>query len=227
VHRSSRPTRSCSDSVALPRDEAEHLTRVLRLAGRHGRGVRRAGREFSRRSASPAGAMWRAPRVAGGRCGRAGRGVDARAGGLKADKMDDLVATGDARRVDRPADRQQADRDDVAALTGPRVDRWRRVALASVKQSDAPCSRSPQAAQLRRLARRSVAGADADAVEPSAAADAGTLSFLRDRPTPVEAAIVVGRKRLDRAECQSARARASPRHDRQRVLRADAGRWRR
>jgi 16S rRNA (uracil1498-N3)-methyltransferase len=114
----------------------------------------------------------------------------------------------------------------VAALTrGARIDRWRRVALASVKQSGRavlPEVRKPLsfddwlADPLPELTLM--------LVEPSAAAEAETLSFLRDRPTPVEAAIVVGPEGgWMEAEWRAARARGIRLVTiGQRVLRADA-----
>jgi len=114
----------------------------------------------------------------------------------------------------------------VAALSrGGRVDRWRRVALASVKQSgravlpeirgplgfgDWLADRWPELTLML--------------VEPRVETEVETLAFLRDRPAPSEAALVVGPEGgWAESEWRSARGRGirlvtlGPR-----VLRADA-----
>jgi len=82
----------------------------------------------------------------------------------------------------------------VAALVrGARLDRWRRVALASVKQSRRavlPEIRSP-------LTLESYLGEPSPAmslmlVEPGAGATVEPLSALRNAPIPMDAALIVG-----------------------------------
>jgi 16S rRNA (uracil1498-N3)-methyltransferase len=146
---------------------------------------------------------------------------------LKADKMDDLVRDAVMLGVStiQPIVTARAETT-VAALTrGGRVDRWRRVALASVKQSGRavlPEIRLPLS--FGDWLDEPFPDMTLMLVEPSASAEAGTLSFLRDRPAPSEAAIVVGPEGgWGEAEWRGAQARGIRLVMLgQRVLRADA-----
>jgi 16S rRNA (uracil1498-N3)-methyltransferase len=218
-----------SDTVVLPRDEAEHLTRVLRLgAGDTVAVFDGRGREFLahvtiadrrdvrvrlvspvRAAAEPAVAVTLVQAV------------------LKADKMDDLVRDAVMLGVSiiQPIVTTRAETT-VAALTrGARLDRWRRVALASVKQSGravVPEIRMPLNFDDW------LAGPFPDLtlmlVEPRVSAEAATLSFLRDRPAPLDAAVLVGPEGgWVEAEWRGAQARGIRLVTLgQRVLRADA-----
>ena len=127
------------DHVTLPRDEGEHLARVLRLgvgdtvAVFDGRGHEFAAtvtsvlhrdvtlRLQSRLDPAPeaAVALTLAPAV------------------LKGDKMDDIVrdAVMLGAAAIQPIVTKRSETTVAALLKGARVDRWRRIALASVKQS--------------------------------------------------------------------------------------------
>src|SRR5437660_1208946 len=140
MHRFFAPALDPGDEeVTLPRDEAEHLTRVLRLgvgdtiAVFDGRG-----REFTARVAS---AVRRDVRVR--LVSRVDPSPEPRVpltlaqAVLKGDKMDDIVR--DAVMLGgaaiQPIVTRRTETTVAALLNGARLDRWRRVALASVKQS--------------------------------------------------------------------------------------------
>ena len=185
------------DTVALPRDEAEHLTRVLRLglgdtvAVFDGRGheftariVRAERREVRVQLLSrvetdtePTVALTLAQAV------------------LKGDKMDEVVRDAVMLGVAavQPLVAARSETTVAALLRGARLDRWKRVALASVKQSRRallPDIRMP-------LSFESFLGEPAAAlrlmlVEPGATATPEPLSALRELPIPADAAILVG-----------------------------------
>jgi 16S rRNA (uracil1498-N3)-methyltransferase len=202
VHRFFAPNLDPGDEVVtLPKDEAEHLTRVLRLGVGDvvsvfdGRGHEFSARVIAaaRRDASvqlisrvdaavePTVALTLAQAV------------------IKGEKMDDIVRDavmlGVAAVQPLVTVRTEAT---VAQLTNSRrVDRWRRVALASVKQSKRavlPDIRNPLTLEsflqdppnvLRlMLVEPGVGGEDADSVEP--------LSVLQKQPVPQDATIFIG-----------------------------------
>ena len=197
VHRFFAPSLDPGDeAVTLPREEGEHLTRVLRLGvgdtvsifdGR--------GHEFSARvvsverrdvrvqlvsrvdpAAEPAVALTLAQAV------------------IKGDKMDDIirdaVMLGVAAVQPIVTARTEST---VAQLTnGNRLDRWRRVALASVKQS----KRAVLPDVRRPLTLEAFLGDPPSAlrimlVEPGAG-DAESLSTLQGQPIPQDATVFVG-----------------------------------
>jgi len=112
---------------------------------------------------------------------------------LKGDKMDevvrDAVMLGVAAIQPIVTSRSEAT---VAALTrGARVDRWQRVALASVKQSRravVPAIHPP--VTLETFLDEPPAGLRVMMVEPAAAAE--PVSALRNQPVPSDAALLVG-----------------------------------
>jgi 16S rRNA (uracil1498-N3)-methyltransferase len=183
--------------VALPRDEAGHLTRVLRLSAGDtvavfdGRGreflaqIATAGRSDVRvRLLSPIEAA-REPVVF----------VTLVQAVLKGDKMDDVVRDAVMLGVSiiQPIVTMRAEVTVAALSRGGRVDRWRRVALASVKQSGRavlPEIRGPLTFNDWLADRRP--DLTVMLVEPSVQTEAETLGFLRDQPAPPEAALVVG-----------------------------------
>ena len=198
VHRFFAPDLDPGDeSVSLPRDEAEHLARVLRLGADDrvavfdGRGHEFAARVVSvgRREArvqiltridpvpEPAVALTLAQAV------------------LKAEKMDEIVrdAVMLGAAAIQPVVSRRSEVTVAALMKGARVERWRRVALASVKQSRRavlPDIRTPltlhdalaEPAQTLRLMF----------VEPSASAETEPVSVLRGQRTPPDAALFVG-----------------------------------
>ena len=202
MHRFFAPTLDPGDErVTLPRDEGEHLTRVLRLGVGDAVAVFDGrGREFAavvsavvRRDVTvqlqsridpapePTVALTLAPAV------------------LKGDKMDDIVRDAVMLGVAaiQPIVTKRSETTVAALLKGARVDRWRRVALASVKQSGRavlPDVRVPLTfenvldeppAELRLML-----------VEPGASSGSGragtTLASLQSLPTPGDAALLVG-----------------------------------
>jgi 16S rRNA (uracil1498-N3)-methyltransferase len=198
VHRFFAPSLDPGDeSVALPRDEGEHLTRVLRLgvgdtvAVFDGRG-----HEFLARVASALRSDVRLQIVSR---------VDAAAESavsltlaqavLKGDKMDDVIRDAVMLGVAaiQPVVTRRSETTVAALMKGARLERWRRVAVASVKQSRravVPDIRMPltldialaEPAQALRLML----------VEPAAAADVAPLSVLQREPPPADAVVFVG-----------------------------------
>jgi len=185
------------DTVALPRDEAEHLTRVLRLglgdtvAVFDGRG-----HEFLARIVASERRDVRVQLLSR---------VDAETeptvsltlaqAVLKGDKMDDVVRDAVMLGVAaiQPIVTTRSEITVAALLRGARLDRWRRVALASVKQS-----RRAVLPEIRMpLSFESFLGEPALAlmlmlVEPAATVTPEPLAALRGRPIPADAAILVG-----------------------------------
>ena len=197
VHRFFAPSLDPGDEiVTLPKDEAEHLTRVLRLgvgdmvAVFDGRG-----HEFSARVAAAARRDVRVqlmarldtpdePAVA----------LTLAQAVVKGDKMDDIirdaVMLGVAAVQPLVTSRTEST---VAQLTnGSRLDRWRRVALASVKQSKRavlPDVRRPLT--LDSFLHDPPTALMVMLVEP-AAGGVESLSALRELPVPQDATIFVG-----------------------------------
>ena len=198
MHRFFAPTLDPGDeTIDLPREEAEHLTRVLRLgAGDAVTVFDGRGREFLARVVSTTG---RAVKL------QVGRRTEPVAESLvsltlvqavlKADKFDEVVRDSVMLGVSaiQPIVTGRTETTVAALMRGARLDRWRRVALASAKQSGRavlPEIRTPLTfddwlAEPRPPATLML-------VEPRATADVEPLSIVRDAPVPSEAAIVVG-----------------------------------
>jgi 16S rRNA (uracil1498-N3)-methyltransferase len=185
------------ETTQLPKDEAEHLTRVLRLGPGDSVSVFDGrGREYLARviaaerrdvrvqllsrlepAAEPAVAVTLVQAV------------------LKGEKMDevvrDAVMLGVAAIQPIVTGRTELT---VAALgRSGRVDRWRRVALASVKQSrraTIPEVRGPLAFESWLNEPRPAV--TLMLVEPAASAQAEPLSALRQETIPTDAAVVIG-----------------------------------
>jgi 16S rRNA (uracil1498-N3)-methyltransferase len=213
VHRFFAPALDPGDeSVVLPRSEGEHLVRVLRLgvgdtiAVFDGRGREWLARVASviRRdvrvqlvsrlepAAEPAVALTLAPAI------------------LKAEKMDDVVR--DAVMLGavaiQPIVTRRTEVTVAALLRGARVERWRRVALASVKQSRRavlPEIRTPLT--LETLLDEPSASLRLMLVEPGAAA-AESVSAIQHALPPPDAMLLVGPEGGWTAEeCAAASAR--------------------
>jgi len=215
MHRFFAPALDPGDiETTLPRDEAEHLTRVLRLAAGDtvaifdGRGheylarvvtaVRRDVRVqiLQRSDAAPEPSV---PIVLA-------QAV------LKGDKMDEVVrdAVMLGAAAVQPIVSARAETTVAALLRGARVERWRRVALASVKQSRRavlPEIRTP-------LTLDSYLGDPLPAlllmlVEPSHR-DVEQVAVLRGLPAPTDATLLVGPEGgWTDEECATARARGA------------------
>ena len=186
--------------VALPDDEAEHLTRVLRL--RRGddvivfngqglafdatvRSARKDGAEVllgARREAAPE------PRV----------GVTLVQAVLKSDRMDDVVR--DAVMIGvaaiQPIVASRSEVSHSSILRGRRRERWERIAVSSAKQ----CGRAvvptilelePFDAVAALIDKRRLPGPALMLVEPNAGAEVVSLNEL-DARSPREASVLVG-----------------------------------
>lgn len=140
AHRFFAPTLDPGDDIVeLPRDEAEHLSRVLRIDVGHevavfnGRGV-----EFLARVVSADRRDVRVQLVS--RIAAAPEppvSVTLVQAVLKGDKMDDVVRDAVMMGVAavQPIVSRRAETSVAAIVRGARIERWRRIALASVKQS--------------------------------------------------------------------------------------------
>jgi len=200
VHRFFAPALDPGDeAVTLPKDEGEHLTRVLRLGvGDMVSVFDGRGHEFSAKviaadrrdarvqlvaridaAAEPAVALTLAQSV------------------IKGEKMDDIVRDAVMLGVAAVQPLVTARTETtVAQLTnGTRLDRWRRVALASVKQS----KRAVLPDVRRPLTLESFLQDPATAlmlmlVEPGVSSGDGVepLSTLRGQPIPQDATVFVG-----------------------------------
>ena len=185
------------ESVLLPKDEAEHLTRVLRLgpgdtvAVFDGRGQEFLAKVIlAERRDVRVQVLSRIEPAA-----EATVPLTLVQAVLKADKMDDIVRDAVMLGVSiiQPIITTRTEVTVAGLVRGGRVDRWKRVALASVKQSHravVPDIRGPltfeswldepQPAVVLML------------VEPGASTQAEPLSSVRDQHVPADAAIVVG-----------------------------------
>ena len=214
MHRFYAPSLNAGDeTVALPREEGEHLTRVLRLGPGDTVGVFDGrGHEFLARVASPDHRDVRVqiltrvdptpePAV----------GITLAQAILKGEKMDDIVRDAVMMGVAaiQPLVTRRTEVTVAALARAGRVERWRRVALASVKQSRRavlPEVRGPLTFENWLDEPRS--DLSLMLVEPSAATDAGSLSFARDIPIPQTTSIAIGPEGgWTEGEWQAARAR--------------------
>ena len=198
MHRFFAPALDPGDEFTeLPRDEAEHLTRVLRLgvddrvAVFDGRGhefmvrVTSAHRKTVRVQVlsriepppEPSVSLTLAQAV------------------LKSDKMDDIVRDAVMLGVSaiQPIVTKRAEFTVAGLMRGTRLERWKRVALASVKQSRRavlPEIRMPLT--LESLLHEPAPGLGVMLVEPEATAGVEPVSALRQLPTPSDAMMLVG-----------------------------------
>jgi 16S rRNA (uracil1498-N3)-methyltransferase len=198
VHRFYAPALDPGDAtVTLPRDEAEHLTRVLRLGiGDSVTVFDGRGHEFMGRVAS---AIRRDVHVQ----------IVSRVepvpestvpltlaqAVLKGDKMDDVIRDAVMLGVHavQPVVTTRSETTVAALMRGARVDRWRRVALASAKQS-----RRAVLPEIRMpLAFDTALAEPAPAVrlmmvEPGTAATVAPLAVLQHASPPADATLFVG-----------------------------------
>jgi 16S rRNA (uracil1498-N3)-methyltransferase len=183
--------------VSLPRDEGQHLTRVLRLGvGDTVSVFDGRGREFLGRVASATGREVRVtllsrvePAAESGVAMTLGQAV------LKGDKMDEIIRDAVMLGVAaiQPIVTRRTETTVAALMKGARLERWRRVALASVKQS-----RRAILPEIRMpLTLETLLGEPASAlrlmlVEPAAAAAVDPISVLMKEPAPADLMIFVG-----------------------------------
>jgi 16S rRNA (uracil1498-N3)-methyltransferase len=199
MHRFFAPSLDAGDeSVALPRDEAEHLTRVLRLGpGDEVAVFDGRGREYLARVSGPTARrdirvqllsrIEPAPELP--------VAITLAQSILKGDKMDEVVRDAVMLGVAaiQPLVSRHTEATVAAVIRGARLDRWRRVALASVKQSRRavlPEIRTPLT--LDTYLPEPPAACRLMLVEPSAETAAQSLAILRARPAPPDVSVIVG-----------------------------------
>ena len=198
MHRFYAPALDPGDeTVALPRDEAEHLTRVLRLgtgdtvAVFDGRGHEFLGRVASalRRDVRVQIVSRLEPAAESSVALTLAQAV------LKGDKMDEVIR--DAVMLGafavQPIVTKRSETTVAALMRGARVERWRRVALASAKQSCRavlPEIRMPLA--LETALGEPAAALRLMMVEPGTAANVEPISVLQHAAPPMDAVLFVG-----------------------------------
>jgi 16S rRNA (uracil1498-N3)-methyltransferase len=201
------------DFVTLPRDEAEHLTRVMRvgvgdtIAVFDGRG-----HEFLAKVAT---ALRREVRVQ--LVSRIEPAAEAAVpltlmqAVLKGDKMDEIVRDAVMLGVAavQPIVTKRTEVTVASLIRGAKIDRWRRVAIASVKQSRRavlPPIQMPLT--LESVLDEPAATLRLMLVEPGAAAGVDNLSVLQTLPPPGDAAVLIGPEGgWTEEECAAAQAR--------------------
>ncbi len=198
MHRFYAPALDPGDeTVALLRDEAEHLTRVLRLgvgdsvAVFDGRGG-----EFMARVVSAIGRDVRVQIVSRLEpAAESGVALTLAQAVLKGEKMDDVIrdAVMLGASAIQPIVTKRSETTVAALIKGARLERWRRVALASVKQSRRavlPEIRMPLT--LETALKEPPAALELMLVEPSASVSVEPMSALRQAPVPEDATLYVG-----------------------------------
>jgi 16S rRNA (uracil1498-N3)-methyltransferase len=204
MHRFFAPSLDPGDeTVVLPRDEGEHLTRVLRLGvGDTVSVFDGRGHEFLARVASVLRRDVRVQLVS-----RIEPAVEASVpitlvqAVLKADKMDDIVRDAVMLGVAavQPIVTKRSETTIAGLVKSARLERWRRVALASVKQSrraTLPDIRVPLT--LEHYLDEPVAALRLMLVEPNVNAEAEQtesvepVSVFHGPPAPSDAAVFVG-----------------------------------
>jgi 16S rRNA (uracil1498-N3)-methyltransferase len=204
VHRFFAPALDPGDEIVeLPRDEAEHLTRVLRLAvGDTVAVFDGRGREFAGRVVSAGRRDARVQLVS-----RIEPAAEARVpitlvqAVLKGEKMDDVVRDTVMLGVTavQPIVTKRTETTVATLLKSARVERWQRVALASVKQSGrAMVPEIRMALTLETYLADPPAAVRLMLVEPSmtspdtSACATVSLSAVQAEPAPADAAVFVG-----------------------------------
>ena len=198
MHRFFAPSLDPGDeTVTLPREEAEHLRRVLRLtAGDTVAVFDGRGNEFLARVAAVGrrevclhivSRLEPAPEPA--------VSLTLVQAVLKGEKMDDIVRDAVMLGVAaiHPIVTKRTETTVAALIKGARLDRWRRIALASVKQSrraTLPEIRSPL--RLEDFLDDPPAAARLMLVEPGTSAAVEPIGSLRGGVTPPDAAVLVG-----------------------------------
>jgi 16S rRNA (uracil1498-N3)-methyltransferase len=198
MHRFFAPALDAGDeTVVLPKDEAEHLRRVLRLGvGDTVSVFDGRGHEFSARVIV---ALPRETRVQ----------VTARIDPppeasvpmtlvqavLKGDKMDEIVRDAVMLGVSaiQPLVTKRSEMTVAALLRALRIERWRRIAVASVKQSRRavlPDIRTPLS--FDNHLEEPLGGLQLMLVEPGTHADVEPMSALKREPAPSDVSVWIG-----------------------------------
>ena len=198
MHRFFAPALDAGDEmVALPRDEGEHLRRVLRLGvGDTVTVFDGRGHEWLARVASVVRRDVRVQLVARAEAAAEPQvPVTVAQAVLKGDKMDDVIR--DAAMLGaaaiQPVVTTRAETTIAALMRGARVDRWRRVALASVKQARRavlPEIRVPLT--LEHVLEEPASALRLMLVEPSALAEVEPLSAIQQLPVPADVTLFIG-----------------------------------
>jgi 16S rRNA (uracil1498-N3)-methyltransferase len=202
VHRFFAPSLDPGDElVTLPKDEAEHLTRVLRIGtGENVAVFDGRGNEFLARVLAAARRDVRLQLLSRLEPAREwGVHVTLVQAVLKADRMDDVVRDAVMLGVSavQPVVTRRTEATVAQVMRGSRADRWRRIALASAKQCrravvpdvhmplpfDA-CLAEPSPDLRLLLVEPSAAGALPLPVQP--------IRCLRERPIPSTASVWIG-----------------------------------
>ena len=230
MHRFFAPSLDPGDeTVVLPRDESQHLMRVLRLTtGDTVTVFDGRGHEFL---AKVIGAERRDVRVQViSRLETAAEpsvSITLVQAVLKGEKMDDVVRDAVMLGVAaiHPVITRRTEATVAHLVRGARLERWRRIALASVKQSrraTLPEIRTPL--RFEDFLDEPAPALRLMLVEPGAAAGAESIGSLRGSPTPADAAVCVGPEGgWTEEEWGAARQRGIPLVTLgQRTLRADA-----
>jgi 16S rRNA (uracil1498-N3)-methyltransferase len=202
VHRFFAPALDPGDeTVALPRDEAEHLTRVLRLSvGDTVAVFDGRGHEFLARVASAVRRDVRLQLVSRTEpAAEAAVAITLAQAVLKADKMEDVIRDAVMLGVAavQPIVTKRTEIT-VARVRDTRVERWRRVALASTKQSRravVPEIRLPLSLEAYLEDPPGPAALRLMLVEPAATPspeDVDSVSALQRQPAPADAVVMVG-----------------------------------
>ena len=192
---------SAGDVIDLPREEAEHLTRVLRLRTGSAVGIFNGrGREFDAviERATKSAVRVRVGDVRMPVAREARVAVTLAQAVLKTDKMDDVVRDAVMMGVAAvlPVVTARSETTLAAVARGRRVERWQRIAVASAKQ----CGRAtvPPILEPRlfsdvpaALGRLALPGPGLMFVEPSAAGGAIALGDL-DSAAPHETTVLIG-----------------------------------
>jgi 16S rRNA (uracil1498-N3)-methyltransferase len=240
VHRFFAPTLDPGDeSATLPREEAEHLTRVLRLGVGDSVSVFDGrGHEFLAKVASVAGRDVRVQIVSRIEpAAEASVALTLVQAVLKTDKMDDIVRDAVMLGVAaiQPIVSKRTETTVATLMKSARVERWRRVALSSAKQSrravlpeirmplalDTYLGDPPPALQVMLVEPSGHFSPGAPVAGPSGAE---SLSEIAKTPAPPDAALLVGPEGgWTEEECATAAARGVRLVTLgQRTLRADA-----
>ena len=197
MHRFFAPSLDAGDeTVTLPREEAEHLTRVLRL----GTGDTVAvfdgrGHEFLARVTSAVRRdvqvqiVSRIDPVA-----ELAVSLTLAQAVLKGDKMDDVIRDAVMLGVAavQPIVTKRSETTVAALMNGARVERWRRVALASAKQSRRAVLPEIRMPLMLDTALDEPAVVRLMMVEPAASANVEPISVLQQAPVPSDATLYVG-----------------------------------
>lgn len=183
--------------VTLPRDEGEHLTRVLRLGvGETVSIFDGRGHEFLARIVSAARRDVQLQPIARVEPPpESNVAITLVQAVLKADKMDDVVRDAVMLGVAavQPIVTKRSETTVAALLRGNRVDRWQRIAVASTKQS-----RRAVLTEIRTpLTLETYLDDPSDAVrlmlvEPEAEIETSNIRSLASNPPPHDASVLIG-----------------------------------